>query len=163
MTPLILLTIGFLLIFIEFYIPGAVIGITGGIMVFISLILFAMESQSLLLTTLLVIAVIVGLVGLVKFALFRIKNAKPNKSIYSADNQVGFQACSYDAAQIGKTGIAETDLKPSGHILIEGKSFQAISQNNYLVKGSEVVVIGGQEGSLIVTKKVNSQKIMADL
>jgi len=46
MMPYILLILGLLLIFIEFYLPGAVMGITGGLMVFASMILFAMQSES---------------------------------------------------------------------------------------------------------------------
>ena len=128
-------------------------GITGGTMVFISLIIFAIESQSTIETVLLFIAVVIALVLLIKFALWRIRTAKPNHSIYSADHQTGYQACSYDKSAVGKTGLVVTDLKPCGHVLVEGKQYQAISQNNYLVKGTVVLVIGGQEGSLFVKSK----------
>lgn len=150
MMPFLLLAIGLLLIFIEFYVPGAVMGIVGGIMVFISMILFAMESQSPWEITFYVIMVGIILGVLIKFALWRIRTAKPSRSIYSADNQQGFRADSFDASLIGKRGVVVTDLKPGGHILVEGKRVQAISQNNYLTKGTEVLVIGGQEDSLIV-------------
>lgn len=153
MTPLILLLIGFFLIFLEFYLPGAVMGITGGVLVFVALILFVADNPSPIAIFLAVIGVVVSLVLLVKFAIWRIRTAKADNSIYSADNQVGFQACSYDSSMIGKSGVVVTDLKPGGHILIEGQRLQAISQNNYLVKGTEVLVIGGQEQSLIVKPK----------
>jgi len=153
MTALIFLIVGFLLIFIEFFLPGAIMGITGGILVFTALVLFAMENNSPILISLAVLGVGISLVLLVKFAIWRIRTAKPDYSIYSAANQQGFQACSYDSSMIGKVGVVVTDLKPGGHILIEGQRLQAISQNNYLVKGTEVIVTGGQEQSLIVKVK----------
>lgn len=158
MTPFLLLILGLILIFIEFYVPGAVMGIVGGLLVFISIIIFAMESQSPLAITAYIIAVGVILGFLIKFALWRIRTAKPDYSIYSDDSQNGFQASSFDKSTIGKHGIVVTDLKPGGHIVIEGKRLQAISQSGYLTKGTEVLVIGGQEESLIVKpiKKENA-------
>lgn len=150
MNPFILLLLGFLLIFVEFYIPGAIMGIAGGVMVFASIILFAIQSQSPVAISLFIIVAAVSLVLLVKFALWRIRTARPERSIYSNSNQEGFQASHFDAAAIGKRGIVDTDLKPGGHIIVDGKRRLALSQSGYLTKGTEVIVIGGQEESLIV-------------
>lgn len=150
MSPYLLLFLGLLLIFLEFYVPGAVMGICGGLMVFISIVLFALQSQSVLLTLFYIICVIVCLGFLFKFALWRIRTAKPGRSIFSDSSQEGFVASHFDTLAIGKKGIADTDLKPSGHIIVDGKRLQAISQSGYIIKGSEVIVIGGQEASLIV-------------
>lgn len=157
MMPLIFLLIGLVLIFIEFFVPGAIMGIAGGIFVFISLILFAATSDSALAVAAYTIGVLVILVLLVKFALWRIRSAKPNRSILSNDAQVGYQASSFDASLIGKRGIVVTDLKPGGHVLVDGKRVQAISQSGYLVRGDEIEVIGGQEESLIV-KRIKKEK-----
>lgn len=150
MTPFVMLLLGFLLIFLEFYIPGAVMGVAGGLLVFSSMILFAMHSQSPIAIAFYVIGTFVALAFLVKFALWRIRTAKPDFSIYSDKNQAGYQASHFDASAIGKKGIVVTDLKPGGHIMVEGKTMQAISQSGYITKGSEVLVVGGQEESLIV-------------
>ena len=61
----------------------------------------------------------------------------------------------FEKHAIGKIGIVLTDLKPGGFILIEGKQHQAISQSGYITKGEEVIVVSGQEESLLV-KKVKS-------
>jgi membrane-bound serine protease (ClpP class) len=150
MSSFILLLLGLLLIFIEFFLPGAVMGIAGGIMVLLSIVLFAMESESILWTVWYVVCIVVVLAFLIRFALWRIRTAKPGYSIYSDDNQDGFQASSFDTALVGKMGIVATDLKPGGHILVDGKRVQAISQSGYIPKGNKVIVIGGQEESLIV-------------
>lgn len=158
MMPYVFLMLGLLLVLIEFYLPGAIMGITGGILIVISIILFALEAASPIWIMLYIIAVAVAVIYLIKFALWRIRTAKPSRSIYLNSDQTGYQASSYDASAIGKTGVVVTDLKPGGHILVEGKRLQAISQSGYLVKGTEVLVLGGQEESLIVTSKVPIKK-----
>lgn len=148
--PYILLLLGLLLVFVEFFIPGAIMGICGGAMILASIILFAVQSQSLVATVLFAIGSVIGLIVLIKFALWRIRTAKPGYSIYSNADQEGFVASHYDSSAIGKRGVVDTDLKPGGHIIVDGKRLQAISQSGYITKGTEIIVIGGQEESLIV-------------
>jgi membrane-bound serine protease (ClpP class) len=155
MNPFILLAIGLLLIFIEFYLPGAVMGIAGGIFVFASIIVFAFRTNSPLEIILFIIGTIAALSLLIRFALWRIRTAKPDYSIYSDGAQVGYVASGFDKTAVGKTGTVLSDLKPGGYVLIEGKQQQALSVSGYITKGSEVIVIGGQEESLLVKQKVN--------
>jgi membrane-bound serine protease (ClpP class) len=150
MNPYILLILGFLLIFIEFYIPGAIMGTLGGILTFASIIMFVSENDSWIAIISYIAAVMIGLGLLFKFALWRIRTAKPGSSIYSGSSQDGYKASRFDHTAIGKTGVVLSDLKPGGYILIDNKQLQAISESGYIVKGSKVVVISGQEESLIV-------------
>lgn len=150
MTPFLFLLLGLFLVLLEFYLPGAVMGVLGGIMILASVVLFAMETTSLWWVLLYIAGVSIILFYLVKFAMWKIRTAKPNRSIYLDSDQTGYQASSFDASLVGKKGIVVTDLKPGGHILVEGKRLQALSQSGYLVKGTEVIVLGGQEESLIV-------------
>jgi membrane-bound ClpP family serine protease len=150
MMPFIFLLVGLLLILIEFYLPGAIIGTIGGALVITSIVLFAMQATSPLLVVLYIIGVIIAIIYLIKFALWRIRTATPNRSIYLNSDQTGYQASNFDSSVIGKIGIVVTDLKPGGHILVDGKRLQAISQSGYLTKGTEVIVLSGQEESLIV-------------
>lgn len=152
MSPFILLAIGLLLIFIEFYLPGAIMGICGTILVLVSIFLFASETESPALTILYIIGAgaCVGL--LIKFTLRRIVKAKPEYSIYSNKDQKDYVASTYDKTTIGKKGIVLSDLKPGGYIIVEGKQHQAISLTGYLTKGIEVIVVSGDGESLIVKK-----------
>lgn len=153
MNPFILLALGFLLVFIEFYLPGAVMGIAGGIFILASLVLFAIQTESPLAIALYIVGIGVAMVLLIKFAIWRIRTAKPQRSIYSNASQNGFQAVSYDHSSIGKKGIVLTDLKPAGFIMVDGKQQPAISQEGYLSKGTKIKVIGGEESNLIVRKE----------
>ena len=53
---------------------------------------------------------------------------------------------------IGKEGVSITDLRPSGKILINTKSYQAISEGNYIENSSDIVVVGIDENQFIVKK-----------
>ncbi|QLH35625.1 MAG: hypothetical protein HWD61_05350 [Parachlamydiaceae bacterium] len=46
------------------------------------------------------------MVYLVKFTIWRIRTAKPQRSIYSNASQDGYQAVSYDASAVGKEGLS---------------------------------------------------------
>ncbi len=145
----ILLFIGFLLIFLEFYLPGGIIGAAGAVALITSLFLFA-KAHTWSSFVLLLVAVIMALILLIRFALWRIVHAPPERSIYLNKDQQGYLASTFDVAAIGKKGVVSSDLKPGGYIHINGKRQQAISIVGYLEKGTEVIVIGGQEESLIV-------------
>jgi membrane-bound serine protease (ClpP class) len=150
MTPFLLVFIGLILILIEFYIPGAVMGILGGIFILTGIILFASQTSSVIAIVLFVLGTAIAVGLLIRFAIWRIVHAKPEYSIYSDKAQEGYQASSYDKNAIGKTGIVIADLKPGGYILIDGHQHAAISISGYIPKGEHVIVVGGQEQSLMV-------------
>lgn len=156
MISILLVIFGLVLILFEFYLPGAVLGVLGGVAILVGVILFA--SQSSLFSTLLFFAgTVIAVILIIRFAIWRIKNAKPQYSIYSNANQEGYQAVDYDKTAIGKSGIVVADLKPGGYILIEGKQYPAISIAGYISKGECITVISGQEQSLIVIPKKESK------
>ncbi len=126
-------------------------GLIGGIMILAGVVVFAMEEHSGLEVFLYLTLVVISVIALVKFALWSMRHTARG-TVYSDAHQTGFHAASFDKSLIGKQGAVLTDLKPGGHIIIEGKRVQAISKSNYLPKGTEVLVIGGQEDSLIVIK-----------
>lgn len=153
MTPFLLAILGLILVFLEFYLPGTILGISGSILIIVSFILIIVQTQSALESSLFILGTLVALWAVVKFALWRIPKTKSRFNIYLNSDQEGFQATSYDSSVIGKQGVVLSDLKPGGYILIENKQHQAISQEGYVTKGSSVIVIGGEGDSLIVKKE----------
>lgn len=150
MIPFLLWILGLVLILIEFYVPGAVMGIFGGVLIVTSVILFATQGYAPWAIAIFLLMVITSVILLIRFALWRIPRAKPDFSIYSDKDQTGYVASGYDQSAIGKQGTVLSDLKPGGYVLIEGKQHQAISQSGYIVKGSKVLVLSGEGESLIV-------------
>lgn len=156
MNPYILLAVGLFLLLMEFYLPGAVLGTIGAVLLVLSVFFFSSQSGSPIEILLFIVLMIVGIVGVVKFALWQIRGTKKENTIYLDSDQEGFFASSFDSSLIGKSGIALTDLKPGGYILIEKKKYPAISVSGYLVKDSEVTVLSGQGDSLMV-KRLNKE------
>ncbi len=150
MMPFLLLVLGLFLIFAEFYLPGAILGVMGGISMIVAIMLFSNLYGSPILTVLFTLLSMILLGILIKFALWKIQNEKKGSGIYSYDDQAGYTASTFDSSAIGKIGIAHTDLRPGGQVLIEGKRHTAISQSGYLEKGTRVLVTGGEGESLTV-------------
>lgn len=150
MFPYLILLIGLVLVLLEFYLPGAILGSAGGILILASIVFFALANGSALSIFLFMVLAFIGLIGVVKFALWQIPRTKKRQSIYLDSDQAGYKATSFNEKLIGKEGSALTDLKPGGYILIEGKKYPAISVSGYLSKGDLVKVISGQEEHLNV-------------
>lgn len=153
MIPFLLVLLGLILILFEFYIPGAIMGILGGVSILGGILLFASQTDSAVPILLFVVGTSAAVVLLIRFAMWRIVHSKSPYSIYSNHDQAGFQASSYDHTAIGKTGTVLADLKPGGFILVEGVQHPAISVSGYIPKGEQVTIIDGQEQSLIVKRK----------
>lgn len=151
-TILILLA-GLLLIYFEFYLPGGIMGLTGGVLLFSNIIYVATKSDSMIHLFAIIAATIAGLIIIVKLALNRIKKAKPGDSIYHDDDQEGYCASAYDKDIIGKEGVAMSNLSPSGYVVIEDKKIQALSQVGFIKKGEKIIAIGGQGSHVIIKKK----------
>jgi membrane-bound serine protease (ClpP class) len=147
---------GLLLVFLEFFLPGAVMAVGGAILLLSSLIVFQMENSDIL-GFIVYLAILAALVCLViRFALWRIKATAKNGTIYLESDQEGFQASSFPSELIGKEGIADTDLKPSGHILIEGHRYNAVSKIGYIDKETPIEVLSGTGSHLVVQSKGTS-------
>ncbi len=142
--------ISLLLIYLEFFLPGAILGILGGVGFCVSILLFVWESADLWPIVMFIVSIIILLVLTIKLALWKIKR-KP--ALFAKEEQSGYMASHYDKELIGKDGEAATDLKPSGHILVEGERYQAVSGSRYIKKGESVIIIGGEGSRLIVRRK----------
>lgn len=69
------------------------------------------------------------------------------------DNQSGYVGVSMEEAKlVGKRGIASTVLRPSGKVNVEGTVYDAISEDGFIEKGTEVKVIKYETGQIHVSK-----------
>lgn len=148
-----LLFAGLLMVFLEFYLPGGVMGVIGGGLLIGAVVVFAMYSPHPFLSLGFGIVVCVLFVFLVKFALSRIRHSRPESSIYLSTDQEGTKASSFDQEMVGKVGEALTALRPAGHIVVDDTRYQAVSRMGYIQKGEKIEVIGGDGAHLIVQRK----------
>lgn len=156
MSSFLFAAIGLLLIFLEFYLPGMILGVAGALFLIASVVMMAMQAESPLEVLFFFFAVVAALAFVVSFAIRRIRGTGKNGTMYLETDQEGFVASRYDATVIGKRGVVVTDLKPAGHALIEGKNYQVVSQSGYVTEGTPIVVIGGQ-GATLVVKPLNKE------
>ena len=148
-----LYVLGLLLLMIEGAIPGfGLPGITGIICVTISIALITSNLYEALLliiiTTLLFISAIVLLykLGYVsKYLKFLVLNTEQKK-------EEGYISQRLDNSYVGKTGVAETILRPAGIVNIDDKRVSAQSQGGFIESGANVVVTEVADMKIIVKK-----------
>ncbi|MEI6241974.1 MAG: NfeD family protein [Chlamydiota bacterium] len=141
---------GCILIYFEFLLPGAVMGLLGSGLLFFGLVLTFVHGESFVFIGLYLSAIVLGVIFAISLALWSIKR----KKIFHKEDQEGSHAGLSNENLIGKVGVVETDLKPSGYVMIEGSSYQAISKSGYLEKGIVVEVMSWEENHIIVRRKV---------
>ena len=151
--PYFFLLIAFVLIFLEFFIPGLFMGILGGVFVVFSLVAFFLEGHSPGMFFAFFVLVMLALVLLVRFILISIKKTGKKNTIMLEKNQEGYVATAFDHGLMGDTGTATTDLKPAGKIAVGDKEVQALSEMGYITKGTKVYIVGGK-GSHVVVRKL---------
>ncbi len=147
---IVLALVGLALIYIEFFLPGGILALFGALALIASVAFFGYQQESFLTTALYFFGILAAVAVVCKVALWRVK---ASQNIYLKDDQEGFVACSFDPDLVGKEGTVLSDLKPSGHISVGGKLWQALSETGYIAKGAQVVVIGGAGSHLKVKIK----------
>ena len=152
-TIIALFILGFCLIFIEtVIIPGfGFAGILGAISLF-SACYLTFTSLSPVFGALITLASL-----LMVFGLFKIlpKTALWQKTRLSLtqNKKMGYQAADPELEQLkGKSGKTLTILRPSGTVLIEGKHYDVVSDDEFIEKDMEIKVKNIQGNKITVTR-----------
>ena len=148
----VLALLGLLLVFLEFFLPGAILAVLGGLLLLLSCGFFFFYYPPVwgfAFVPLLLLALFLTC----KLALSQIRKARDKGDFYLAGDQEGFTASTFDQCLIGREGIVATELKPAGHILIEGERIQAMSESQFIPKNTPVTVISGRGAYLIVKER----------
>ncbi|MDP4270427.1 MAG: NfeD family protein, partial [Bacteroidota bacterium] len=166
---IILFVIGCLLLLAEiFIIPGfGIAGVTGIILVFLGLFFglvnnvdFTFDSAPSDESSRAILVIISGLtlgIALIIYMSSRIGT----RGVFSKfalqktqELQEGYISVPVEYSQlIGKEGVAETILRPSGKIRIDGVQYDAVALTSYLDKGEKVRVVKFENAQLYVKKK----------
>lgn len=147
--------LGLLFLFFEFFLPGGVVGVIGGLFIIASLFLmiFLIQAEPLFLT-LYIFFLLLSIFCTVKLALTIVKRKSEKNFFCLHKNQEGFVASFHQKELYGKIAIAASDLKPSGYIAVDGEYYQAVSDSSYIKKNEKVLIEGG-EGSRLIVRKLN--------
>ncbi|MGD2169680.1 MAG: NfeD family protein [Chlamydiota bacterium] len=155
---ILLAVVGLLLIYFEFFLPGGIMGVAGGILLISSIVILLLNDPGSFVLVIFIASLITALLVTIKIALWRVRSTGKKGTIFLDSDQTGYFASFYDKELIGKLGIAESDLKPSGHVKVDDASYQAVSKGRYINKGSTVQVIGG-EGSRLIVKQIQEEEV----
>lgn len=154
MTAIIILFLaGILLLALEVFVPGAVMGILGGILVVAGIaVAFGVYG-----TTGGFIALGAGLVLLVVTLYLEfvvLPRSRLAKSLSMTATVAGTSQGPLARLEevINQTGETATPLAPSGYVTVGGRRYEAFSQSGYLAKGVAVRVTGLDNFRLLVTK-----------
>lgn len=153
---MILLIAGFILIGVELTAPGiSVPGIIGTICLIISVILTADTIAEGVAMTIIILAILGIMLGIMLWLLAKGKLVKPiilTNEMNKADGYISSSDLEY---LLGKEGVATTDLRPSGIGSFDGVNFDVVSDGQYVVKGTPIIIYKVQGSKLVVKVKSN--------
>lgn len=151
---LIFFIIGFILILVEFFVPGGIVGFIGLALVVVSLLL-AGESVTHMAFSI-IIAMFVALLGMVIIMKFfgkkmHVFNKLVLKDATSTDEGYVSNENRYDLLDQQATTL--TAMRPAGVVLVKGERIDAVSEGSFIEKGKTVQIIK-VEGSRIVVREI---------
>lgn len=153
MTMLIALLIaGILLIGAEIFVPGAVVGTMGAIcLAGAALVAFSISP----LVGAYVTAGIVCLAAVTVVLWIKLfpRSAIGQKMTLSQDGR-DFKAASSKAALVGKTGTAQSELRPSGFALVDGKRIDVVTEGGLIPQDTPIRVVK-VEGNRVIVRKAD--------
>lgn len=150
---IIIFIIGLVLLLLEFFVPGGIVGIIGGVLIIISL-LFAGASVTHMAYSI-IIAMFIAVIGMVILMKFFGKKLHVFNKLVLRDattTEEGYVSNMNRVELIGCVGEAVTPLRPAGVIIIDNERIDAVSEGSYIDKGKQVEVIK-VEGSRIVVRE----------
>lgn len=161
--PAILLILGTIFIIVEIFEPGfGFFGIAGIILVLAGMaVRLFMSKRGSLIIQFFVMLICVSLVLLIAFIIMMhsIKKGRLSRTgLVQKSTAVpeGMTGGTEDfSGLLGKTGTADSVLRPSGNVLIDGKLYSVVSQSSLIEKGKVIEVIG-VEGAKITVKEVSA-------
>jgi membrane-bound serine protease (ClpP class) len=164
---ILLFVAGIVLIALEvFVVPGfGVTGISGIVLVFVSLVLIMVNNQAFDFTFVSsdrlmesLISVLMGMVGAVVIVMLTWKRVMGSRALQHVvlsnefHSNEGYRSANSAEHLIGKTGVAYTRMAPSGRIMIDDNIYDAQARDGYIEKGDSVQVIDQSTFALRVKK-----------
>src|SRR3954469_585252 len=151
---LILFVAGILLIFLEFFLPGAIAGTLGFAALLLSLFLAGPDALQMGVSILIAIAVSIFIFFLM-IRTFGKKLVLFNKMVLSesARKEDGYVSNVTRSDLLGMEGRALTILRPAGTIFINNERVDAVTEGGFIEKNAQVKVIK-VEGARIVVREV---------
>lgn len=150
MIPILLLLAALCALFLEFCLPGGILGLISFVLFLVSIVSAYQTFEGIGFIFFLFISSCL-LVFVIRYSLRVLRST--NNTLCLHDTQEGYEGSECMPEYIGKEGIALCDLRPAGFVHIEGNRLQVVCQQKYVDKGERVVVVASRGGYLVVSPK----------
>ncbi len=145
---------GIVLIILELFLPGGIVGVIGLICVVVSLFLAAGSFTEMAISILIATAVsIIAVILLTKVLGKRMKFFKKFILTDSTNKESGYVSNETRDDLVGQIAVTATALRPSGTIVFGDERIDVVSEGAFIDKDEQVKIVKA-EGSRIVVRKV---------
>lgn len=156
--PLLLFVVGFVALFLELFVPAAgVVGALGIICMIVGTVL-AYTSSGRFVGSIFLAGVLIGTPVMIMLGLKAFPKSFVGKKLIlskSLEQEEGFTSAENEKYQIlkGREGLAVTNLRPSGMIVIDGKKYSVVTAGEMIEKQAQVRVVKVEGNRIVVRKK----------
>ncbi len=152
---LLLTLAAFSLMALEVFLPGGVIGSIGGICLLVACV-FALKAFGPATGIVVSLMLILLTLGAFFFWLVKLPDSRFGKH-FSLQNDLSTSKSAPDETSLlGKKGVAETDLRPSGYARIDGKRHDVVSNRGYIGKDAPIEVVE-VHGMRVVVREIDDR------
>lgn len=150
----VLFVIGIILIILEFFVPGGIIGALGFGAIIGSLFIATNNPVHMVVSLLVALIISFSLsILLVKVFGRKMKFFKKMILTDATKTEQGYISNPNRPELLGKEGVALTDLRPAGTVLVDDERLDVISEGSFTLKGTKVKVVK-VEGSRITVREI---------
>jgi membrane-bound ClpP family serine protease len=146
-----LILVALVLIAFEIVLPGGILGVIAAICVIAATILAHMDYGIWV-----AVAVFFGsgllIIALVVIEFKLLKNTSLGNAFFLKESVTGHTGPTTEPSLIGKEGVAQTRLNPIGKVTIEGKTYEASSQDGYIDAKQAITVVAQSNFKLTIKK-----------
>jgi membrane-bound serine protease (ClpP class) len=147
-----LILVALVLVIFEVILPGGILGVMAALCVIAATVLTNLDSGiwaavGVFFGTGLLILVLV----MIEFKLLR--NTSLGNAFFLKESVTGHTGPTTEISLIGKEGVALTRLNPSGRVTVEGKTYEANSQDGYVDAKEAIIVVEQNNFKLTIRKQ----------
>lgn len=145
---------GIMLILLEMFVPGGILGILGTITLIGSII---MVNESTHQISFIIIVSIAAFIVLYLLNIYFFKNKLLFLNRFILDEEIstekGYVAKESELSLLGKQLVAFTDLRPAGIALLNDEKYDVVTEGEFINKGTNVVVTHVEGMRIVVRQK----------
>lgn len=138
--------LGALFLYLEFFLPGGILAFFSGVCFIFGIYFACLHFEQIVLWVYIALLCTCSTI-IVRVALWQIRRSKG--SLYLTQDEAKHTLPSLPDLK-GKMGVVTTELRPSGHVEIEGVLYQAVSQGQFIAKDIVIEVVGVKHSHVIV-------------